>query len=59
MEELAKINDLMFNGQWDDAKLAFKKINCSAAEYSAYIGCLNPDEGYNFCMLGFYIKCKG
>ena len=55
-EKLDKIKEHMFNGHWEMATLLFQKLNCSAAEYSTYIGELNPEAGYDFCMLGFYSK---
>lgn len=56
IDELDTIKELIFNGQKKHAAKAFNNLKCSSSEYSQYIGTLNPDEGYDFCMLGFYSR---
>ena len=56
LEKLKEVQDLMMIGQWSDATILFQSINCSATDYSNFIGNLESDDGYNFCMIGFYAR---
>ena len=60
-EELARIDKLMLNGQWAEAIKLFQSINCSAQDFSEYLG-LGPKDEYeltslrDFALLGFYSR---
>ena len=55
--KLDKIQDLMENGQWSDAILKFKKLNCTAQEYTEYLNTIDEIETImDFALLGFYTK---
>ncbi len=57
IKKLDKIKDLMENGQWSDAILKFKHLNCTAREYQEYLDAIMDFEKLrDFALLGFYTK---
>lgn len=56
VDRLDNIRNDMANGQWSSSEQHFKKLNCSAREFSQYIEDLNNEQLKDFTLLGFYSK---
>jgi len=53
-EPLEQIEELMMNGNWQEAKEEFKALNCTTSDFRDWIEERSSETLEDFTLLGFY-----